>query len=89
MSDKFESELVSLLEMRYSDNPYNHPNMYSNFFESNKEELKNSSIWDEIRNIASDVLAYKVNYGMYHLVDDFFEELHFHYDLWSRMSNNL
>lgn len=89
MSDKFESEIVALLEMRYSDDPCNHPNMYSRFFESNKEELPNNSIWNEIRSLASEVLDYKIKYGESNLVNEFIEEMKFYYNLWSRKNENM
>ena len=85
MSNKFENELVALLEMRYTDDPYNHTYMYRNFFGSNEEELKKSSIWNEIKNLASEVLAYKVRYGESDIVDEFVEEMKLHYDLWAKI----
>ena len=89
MSDKLENELASLLEMRYSDDPYNHQNLFRNFFESNKAELKNPSIWHEIRNLATIELTYKTKYGEDNLVNMFLKDIQLSYELWSRMSNNI
>ena len=82
MSDKFESELVDLLEKRYSDDPYNHTDMYSRFFESNKVELHSTSIWKEITNLANEVLDYKIKYGERNIVNEFVEEMKLRYKLW-------
>lgn len=85
MSDKLENELASLLVMRYADDPFNYTSMYSKFFESNKEEFKNSSIWDDIRSIASEELEYKIKNGYENIVNEFLEEMKFYYKLWRKI----
>ena len=89
MSDKFERDLISLLDMCYSDDPFTHPNMFSTFFDANNEELKKVSILEEIKRVASEVLDYKVRCGAPHLVDDFINELQLSYAIWSRISSNI
>ncbi len=89
MSEKFENELVSLLEMRFSDDPCNHQKMYSNFFASNKKELMDPLIWQEIRTIASEELEYKAKFGLPNLVDNFLDELHLSYTIWSSLISNI